>query len=162
MGPAPRQRGRSDPWPFQHPRGGCCKTSFGRICPKATTTEASAPRAASPPRRSSSPTPASSRCETFGFRQPLGVGSPNTRRGPTLDYDHDVMSTRFSQIRRKLKVTRAREVLAATLPASRRRRRSPCRRRRARTPSRPPARTRISCASPASFPPPPRRPAATD
>ena len=35
MGPAPRQRGSSDPWPFQQPRGGCSNTSLGRICPKA-------------------------------------------------------------------------------------------------------------------------------
>ena len=42
IGPAPRQRGSKDPWPFQHPNGGCSSTDLGRIWPKATTTDRSA------------------------------------------------------------------------------------------------------------------------
>ena len=47
IGPAPRQRGSREPWPFQQPRGGWSSTASGRIWPKATTTERSAARAAS-------------------------------------------------------------------------------------------------------------------
>ena len=47
IGAAPRQRGSREPWPFQQPRGGWASTSGGSSWPKATTTERSAPRAAS-------------------------------------------------------------------------------------------------------------------